>query len=113
MADMKQVLRKLVERTKQNRVPWSKGNLSDTYNVSVGSLTVLIMGGRRGISGTIYLSVNDHTGESVDRVFYNPEEPELNPELVALLEGARRIADDDPRLDELLDALDAVPPVSQ
>ncbi len=113
MADMSQVLEKLVERTKQDRVPWSKGNLSDTYHVSVGNLTVMIMGGRRGLGGAIYLTVNDNMGESVGRVFYSPEEPELNSELVALLQGAKRIADDDPRLDELLDALDAVPPVSQ
>lgn len=113
MADMNQVLKKLVERTRQDRVPWRKGSLSDTYSASVGSLTVIIMVERGGPGGTIYLSVRDKKGEPVGGVFYNPEQPASNSELVALLEGAKRIADDDPRLDELIDALDAVPPVSQ
>ena len=112
MADMQQVLEKLVERTKENRVPWSKGHLSNSYHVTLGSLVLMIVGARKEIDGTIYLSVRDKSGESVGRAFYSPEEPEVNSELVVLLEGAQRIADDDPRLDELLDALDAVPPAS-
>ena len=112
MADMKQVLEKLAERTDENRVPWRKGDLSDTFEVSLGNLTIIILGHNKGIDGTIFLHVRDNRNETVGRAFYNPQEPGVNSELVSLLEGAQRIAADDPRLDRLLEALDAAPPVS-
>jgi hypothetical protein len=112
MADMKQVLEKLAERTEESRVPWRKGDLSDTFEVSLGDLTVIILGSNKGLDGTIFLHVRDKRNETVGRAYYNPQEPEINSELVSLFERAQRIATDDPRLDDLLKALDAAPPVS-
>ena len=110
MADMGQVLSKLVERTRQNRIPWSKGSTSDEYRASVGNLTFAILGPRKGTEGSVYLEIKNHKEEIVGNAIYVPHIPGVNYELVSIFDAARDIASDDPRLDEVLDALDAVPP---
>ena len=112
MADMTQVLARLEERTSQNRVPWRKGNTSDTYEAELGTLKLFVLGPRRGNESTIYLIIRDEKGNSIGDALYLPSDPSLNSNLVSILAGARKIASDDPRLDEVLDALDTVPPVS-
>ena len=112
MADMKQVLGKLVQRTKEKRVAWRKSSQSGVFRASVGHLTIHIM--RYQIIGgeAVYISVMDGNGQSISSEFYESGNPRGNEELLSLYEEAKRIATDDPRLDELLEALDAAPTVS-
>ena len=113
MAEMKEVISKLAERTEQKRVPWRKDDLtSDTFKASFGKMTLTILGGGTREPGKIYLHIAGNRGETIGGAFFVPEEPELNSELVPILEEARKISSDDPRLDELLAALDAAPPVA-
>ena len=117
MADMNQVLAKLVERTAEKRVPWKRSSQSGMVRASVGNLIVYITGNAGegnsvGLGQTLVLSVMDSRGEAIGTVVHIPNSPRVNLELMSLYEQAKAIAADDPRLDELLDALDAVPPVS-
>ena len=42
MADIKQVISKLNERTKEKRIPWRQTFLSDAYQVSIGKQLITI-----------------------------------------------------------------------
>ena len=75
-------------------------------------MTVLIVGNRNGQERDVHLSVKDKRGDTVGSILYNANRPNENPKLAALYGLAERTASDDPRLDELLEALDADPPVS-
>ena len=115
MAEMSQVLTKLAERTSQNRVLWREGEVSDTFSAVLGKMSLQLMGPRKGADGIILLRIQGRREgrreETIGSAIYDPEEPNVNSELVSILEEARRIASDDPRLDEVLEALDAAPPV--
>lgn len=115
MAEMKQVLSKLAERTEQNRIPWRKGEMSGTYEVTLGNLTLQIMGPGNGMEGAndtlfLYIKTKGHRGAPIGSAMYLSKEPDVNSELISVWENATRIAADDPRLDEVLEALDEVPP---
>ena len=112
MADMNQVLAKLSERTVEHRVPWGRSELSGTFQASFGDLTVYITGNRNGADRSVHLSVQDKRGTTIGSVFYSPKHPDENRDLLYLYKQATEIASDDPRLDELIDALDAAPLVS-
>lgn len=111
MADMKQVLSKLSERTIEHRVPWGKSEFSGTFQASFGNLTVFVTGSRNGADRSVHLSVQDKRGSTIGSVFYSSRYPDENRDLLYLYEQATKIASDDPRLDELIDALDAEPPI--
>ena len=110
MADMNQVLSKLALRSAQGRVPWNNSELSDTFQASFETLTVFIAGSRNGTTRFVHLSVQDKRGETIGRMSYTSSYPDENPELASLYEDAKRIASEDPRLDELINALDAAAP---
>ncbi len=112
MADMNQVLQKLVERTKEKRVAWRNSSQSGAFRASIGHLTIYIIGYQTTMGEAIYLSVMDRNGQTVGSEFYESSKPRPNSDLVSLYEEAKRIATDDPRLDELLEALDAAPTIS-
>ena len=112
MADMKEVLTKLAERTKESRVAWQKTSQSDVLRATVGSLSIYIVGDNRGSGSTVLLNVVDSRGETISTALHDPSNPHVNSELIPLYEDAMKVASDDPRLDELLNALDAVPPAS-
>lgn len=112
MAEMKQVLSKLAERTIENRVPWRNSELSGSFQASFGNLTVFVIGSRNGATKNVLLSVQDKRGETIGRMSYSSTYPDENSELESLYDLAQRVASDDPRLDVLIDALDATPPVS-
>lgn len=113
MADMKQVISKLTERTEEKRVPWRQTFLPDSFQASIGNQLITISRNRKDAASTISLSVSDKSGETLGRAHYDPADPESNQELFPLFEGAKRtVIAADTRLDELLDALDAAPPVS-
>ena len=57
----------------------------------------------------VYLHIAGNRGETIGGAFFTPEEPDENAELVSILNEARKLASDDPRLDQLLEALDAAP----
>ncbi len=112
MADMNQVLLKLAWRTSQGRVPWKNSELSGTFQASFETLTVFIAGSRNGSTKFVHLSVQDKLGETIGSMSYNSSYQDENAELASLYEDAKRIASEDPRLDEIISALDATAPTS-
>jgi hypothetical protein len=112
MADMNQVLAKLVERTAEKRVSWRRASEPGMLRAPIGDSIVYITVSNAGQTQVIALSVMDSRGETIGSVVHFPDSPNTNQELLSLYEDAKRIAADDPRLDELLEALDAAPPVS-
>ena len=117
MADMNQVLAKLVERTAENRVPWERSSQPGMFRASVGNLIVYITGNTGegnsvGLLQHLVLSVMDSRGGAIGSVVHSPNSNRVNAELISLYEQAKAVAADDPRLDELIDALDAVPPAT-
>ena len=114
MADMKQVISKLNERTEEKRIPWRQTFLPDSFQVSLGNQLITITRNRRGTTSTISLSISGNLGETIGNAVYDSADPGSNQELFSLFEAAKRyVTAPDARLDELMDALDAVPPVSQ
>ena len=110
MAEIKQVISKLAERTEESRVPWRRDDLtSDTYKASFGKMTITVMGGGAREPEKVYLHIAGNRGETIAGAFFTPEEPEENSELVSILNEARKLASDDPRLDQLLEALEVAP----
>lgn len=114
MADIKQVISKLNERTEEKRIPWRQTFLPDSFQVSIGNQLVTISKNGRGDTSTISLSISGSLGESIASAVYDSADPGSNGELFSLFEGAKRyVTAPDARLDELMDALDTVPLVSQ
>ena len=111
MADMNQVLSRLAVRSVQDSVPWRNSELSGTFQASLGNLTVFIAGSRNRATRFVHLSVQDGRGVTIGSLSYNSTYHDENPELASLYEDAKRIASEDSRLDELIDVLDAAPPV--
>ena len=84
----------------------------EPFRASVGHLTIHLIGYQTLTGEAVYLSVMDGNGQKVGSEFYDSGSPRTNKELLSLYEEAKRIATDDPRLDELLEALDAAPIIS-
>lgn len=113
MADVRQIISKLVERTKENRVPWGPTFFGQTYHASVGNQLITITQGRNRSNSTVTLSITDSLGRELVKASYDSAHPEVHRELPDLFEGARRtVIGVDRQLDELLEALDEAPPVS-
>ena len=107
---MKQVLRKLVQSTKEGRVAWRNSSESEVFRASVGHSTIFVTRYETWAGRSIYLSILDGNGQRVDSALYEAGKPTVNSELVSLYEEVKRIAVGDTRLDELIEALDAAPP---
>lgn len=113
MADMNQVLAKLVERTAENRVPWSKSFQPGMMRADFGNLSVHIAEGGEESERYVILTVIDRRGEIVGTLSHIPNSPNFNPSLITLFDDVTGIVAEDPRLDDLIEALDAVPPISR
>lgn len=113
MADMKQVVAKLVERTAEGRVPWERASQPGMIRATVGDLLVYITASDDADGRRIFLNVMDSKGESIGSVIYLPDRSDDNQELISLYDNVTKFLTDDPRLDHLLEALDAAPRVSR
>ena len=113
MADMNQVVAKLLERTEEKRVPWQKSSQPGMIRATVGDLSVYITSREDDTGQLILLNVLDRIGETVGEVTYTSHQPSANQELISLYENATTFLVDDPRLDDFLEALDAAPPIAQ
>ena len=112
MADMKQVIRKLVQSTEEGRVAWRNSSEPGVFRASVGHSTIFITEYSVLTAWNIYLSILDRNGQKIGSAVYDSGRASVNSELVSLYEKVQSIATDDPRLDELLEALDTEPTVS-
>ena len=112
MAEMKQVLRKLIQSTEEGRVAWRDSSEPGVFLASVGHSTIFVAEYSNLSASNIYLSILDGKGQKIGSALYESGKPSVNSDLVSLYERVQGIATDDPRLDELLEALDAAPPVA-
>lgn len=113
MADVRQIISKLVERTKENRVPWGPTFFGQTYHAAVGNQLITITSDRDKSSSTVTLSITDSLGRELVKASYDSAHPEVHKELTDLYEGARQtVVGLNEQLDELLEALDSAPPAS-
>ena len=110
MAEMTDVIHKLAERTSEGRVPWKTAVGESSFSARLGNLLVLISSDS---SSNIRLSVRNEKGAEVDSVESSNLVPGHSVRLNRLYISARRAAmGTDQTLAELLEFLDAAPPVT-
>lgn len=105
MAQISEVLKKLLENTTQGRVVWKPTVTEEEYAASIGTNSVLI---DRDNYGEVALTILDSSGRDIERVRARlGDELEVSSDLHALFDSARRIAlNVDDQLDQLLRELE-------
>ena len=106
MAEIRDILDTLIERTDQGKVPWKPTVATEVFTAALGSYSVLIEG--RG-SPNAGLRVLNKAGDEIDRLAnLAGTGPGWQSKLSELYEKARRAAlDVDSQLDELLKELES------
>ena len=118
MAEMRDIIDKLIEGTQQNRVPWKTAASDRTFIAAFGNLSVLISSESIGIHTITKLSVLDEMGNEIDHATHdtskhNSRDPRDSYGLWLLYQAAKRCAAGaDRKLDELISRIDAAPPIS-
>ena len=117
MAEISQILERLVTRSEDRDLNWRTTAKPDYYLTTLGEVSVVVGMINRGIDATQYeLEILDRRGRSVETlttgsVFYSEGNliPRQASNLKRLFESARRSAlDVDTTLDELARQLDAI-----
>ena len=114
MAEMREVVDKLVERTGQGRVPWKSSASKSTFVAAFGNLSVLISARTTGLNSEIKLSVLDEIGDEIDYVEFDGFSSDPQSTQIQLLYqlAKRKALGSDQRLGELMTRLGDVPTVS-
>lgn len=109
MAEITDVLTKLVERTGQNKVGWKPTADEKTFMALIGDNSVTISSPKGLYVPDVVLRVLDKDGREIDRLDSTAKGGELTPELRQLFEKARSVALSVPKeLDELLKELERI-----
>jgi hypothetical protein len=104
MADVTEILTKLLERTNQDRVWWQTTADEDMFVATFGNISVSIT---KDPEGNTYLQILNKSGMEIERLTSWGESKDLRPELVELHRKAKRIAlGTDSQLNELLRVLE-------
>ena len=107
MVEMADVITKLVARTEQGRIPWQPAVGESSFSARLGNMAVLISSRDSGMYSYVKLSVLNERGAEIDVA------ESVDEELVTLYQSAKRTAlQSDRKLAELMDLLDAAPPVT-
>lgn len=115
MAEMNDIVVKLLQGTQQNRVPWKTSASEHTFIAAFGNLSVLISSESIGILTTAKLSVLDEVGNEIDHAEHSIAgrgEVNKDEQLWVLYQAAKRCAmGTDRKLEELMSRIDTAPPI--
>ena len=117
MADLNQILKSLVDRSRDQKITWRTTASPETYMTTIGEVSVAVSIASRQSGNTLYeLEIIDSRGVSVEnlrsspsKIFSSPAGQQRDEMLRRLFESARRSAlDIDSTLDELARQLDQI-----
>lgn len=121
MADMRDVIERLTERTEEQRVPWKATNDEDAFAATIGDMSVMISSQMvrrprpdpRSEPMSLRIAVLDERWNEIAAFEAGRVSSRDFQKLYSLWQSAKMSATGaHPRLDEFLEALDAAPPVS-
>ena len=117
MVDMSQIASRLTVLTNQNRVPWKTTSDKATFVAVYGDMSVMIISKGDEPRNAISLGVYDGQGNLIDSATYDGSNPYAgfsgSSELKSLYQSAKRTAlGVDQRLTNLMERMNAAPPVS-
>ena len=117
MADMKDVVERLIERTEEQRVPWKATNDEDVFAATIGDMSVMVSSQMVHRSRTepmsLRIAVLDERWNEIASFEASRFSSRDFQKLYSLWQFAKTSATGaHPRLDEFLEALDAAPAVS-
>lgn len=119
MVDMSQIVSRLNVLTRQNRVPWKTTSDRTAFLAVYGDMSVRIASRGEEPRNTLTLGVYDGQGNLIDSATYDGSNPfegfsgDSYSELKSLYQSAKRIAlGVDQRLTNLMERMNAAPPVS-
>ena len=106
MIGLDQILTRVVERTTEGKLKWSRTVENDRFVTSVDTISIVIVEDRYGRT-TYRLDILDESGETVDSLGWQVTTSEQERELARLYAMARRSAlDVDSTLEKLAKALE-------
>ena len=111
MADIIEIVDKLVERTDQNKINWRPTVTANTFIAAIGNLGVSISLPRQTIADSlVQFRVFNESGQTIQELSADHiNNPHAHGKLMRIHSKAQQIASgNDPRLDELLAELDRV-----
>ena len=111
MANISDVIEKLLEKTEQNRINWKPTAAANTFAATIGSLGVSISVPRQTLADSLVrLQVFNESGRIVQECIADSiDQPHDHGKLMKIHSKASQIASgNDPRLDELLSELNKV-----
>lgn len=118
MADMKEVIERLAERTDEQRVPWKATNDDGIFAATIGDMSVMVSSERLSRRPgeppyTLKITVLDEKWDEISSFEASMASASEYQRLYSLWQAAKASATGaHPRLDEFLEALDAAPPVA-
>ncbi len=108
MAGMNEIAVKLMERTRERRIPWKTSVNPNFFSAVIGNLSVMISSQADTANRTlIKLAIFDEKGTELEFLQYRGGFDDENELLVRLFQAAKRSAQGvDERLNELLTTLE-------
>ena len=111
MADINDIVDKLLEKTDQNKINWRPTVTANTFIAAIGNVGVSISLPRQTVAESLVLfRVFSERGQAIQELSVDKtDNPYAHSKLMKLHSKAQQIASgNDPRLDELLAELDRV-----
>lgn len=117
MARITDIIDKLVQRTAQDRVPWTPTDKENNFTAAFGDLSVSISSHSQGLSSITTLSVKDSNDQEIVSAQCDTSHPLSHrrySKLTDLYNAAKTWASGtDVRLTELMQRIEASPPVQR
>ena len=117
MAEMIDIIKRLIDLTSENRAPWKPTANSSTFAVTYGDLSLLISSRMLKGTRTVRLSVLDGQGNEIDYAVLRPNRPGAGAsrykDLPRLFDAAKKSAlGVEEKLNDLLDRMNESVPAS-